>query len=227
MFVMAVFGSSFATAAVPVATATLRDSQCTPHKRRWLSTSLKHQRRPMPHPRPSWSTSRQHQRCPTLHRTRRRMRHARSRSVRGARSLGNFAPAPAVYVAPAPVVEFFSPAPAVSCAAPAPNVCVPHQRPARAVNYACPCNVCRTSPIWEHIFPAPAVSYAAPAPVVEFISPAPATSHAAPAHVVDCISPAPAACVPHQHQRWSTSVPRQLCAIVRCPDGCSNFWCWR
>ena len=44
------------TAAVPVATATWH-SRCTPHRRRWLSTSLQHQLYLVPHQRPSWSTS--------------------------------------------------------------------------------------------------------------------------------------------------------------------------
>merc|ERR1712136_669034 len=61
-------------------------------------------------------------------------------------------PAPAVYAAPAPVVEYIAPAPAV-VAAPAPVV--------------------------EYIAPAPAVSYAAPAQVVEYVAPAP-VAYAAP-----------------------------------------------
>merc|ERR1712012_1426491 len=62
------------------------------------------------------------------------------------------APAPAVYAAPAPVVEYIAPAPAV---------------------YAAP------APVVEYIAPAPAV-VAAPAPVVEYFAPAPAVSYAAP-----------------------------------------------
>ena len=114
-----------------------RHSQCTPQKRRWLSTS------------------RQHQRCLALHRARRRMRHARSsgvfiyssarrrlrharsRSVRGSRGcLGQLRASTSrvchtctcrglhrasTNSAPAPAVAFISPAPAVYAnASPAP-----------------------------------------------------------------------------------------------------------
>ena len=96
---------------------------------------------------------------------------------------GNFfAPAPAVYAAPAPVDEHAVPAPAV-CAAPAPVD--EHAVPALAV-CAAPASVD------EYVAPAPAMC-AVPAPVEKYIAPAPAV-FAAQALSVEYIAPAPAVC---------------------------------
>ena len=98
------------------------------------------------------------------------------------------APAPAVIVAPAPVVEYITHAPAVF-AAPAPVD--KYIAPAPAV-YAAP------APVVEHNTPVPAV-YVPPAPVMEYLAPVPAPveeyispvplAHTAPAPVVDFIAP--------------------------------------
>ena len=99
-------------------------------------------------------------------------------------------PAPAVYAAPAPVVECISPAPAVTDNASAPVV--KYISPAPLVTYASPAPEvwAAPAPVVENISPAPAVSYAETVPVMDYISPAPA-GYSAPAPLVEYVSPAP------------------------------------
>ena len=107
------------------------------------------------------------------------------------------APAPAVYAAPAPVVEYIAPAPAVYAAqapvekyiAPPPAV---YAAPAPVEYFApAPAVYAVQAPVVEYIAPAPAV-YAAQAPVVKYIAPAPAVYAVQAPVVLEYIAPAPA-----------------------------------
>ena len=72
---------AFASAAVPVATATLAALAMYAAQAPLAEYLAQHKQCLLPHQRPSWSASRQHQPCLTLLRARPRMRHARSSGV--------------------------------------------------------------------------------------------------------------------------------------------------
>ena len=126
-------------------------------------------------------------------------------------------PAPAVYAAPSPLVEYVPPIPVVSSVAPASSG---YAAPAPAVECTCP------APAISFVAPATTV-YPAPAPVVEYIGSSccgtRSSSSCSPCYLPHRVqwrrsslllhqSATPrqgTPCLPHKLQSWSTSPQRQ------------------